>query len=85
MSLENSLNNLKATVQQANAMLKATENSINATMDALMKDANPEQLQSIQKNVISIKTLMNKAKKGENVDAEISSIAKTINNGSRNK
>jgi arginine utilization protein RocB len=85
MSLENSLNNLKATVQQANAMLKATENSINATMDALMKDANPEQLQSIQKNVISIKTLMNKAKKGENVDAEISSIAKTINNGRRNK
>lgn len=85
MSLENSLNNLKATVEQANAMLKATENSINATMDALMKDANPEQLQSIQKNVISIKTLMNKAKKGENVDAEISSIAKTINNGRRNK
>ncbi len=85
MSLENSLNNLKATVQQANAMLKATENSINATMDALMKDANPDQLQSIQKNVISIKTLMNKAKKGENVDAEISSIAKTINNGRRNK
>ncbi len=85
MSLENSLNNLKATVQQANAMLKATENSINATMDALMKDANPEQLQSIQKNVISIKTLMNKEKKGENVDAEISSIAKTINNGRRNK
>jgi len=85
MSLENSLKNLKATVQQANAMLKATESSINATMDALMKDANPEQLQSIQKNVISIKTLMNKAKKGENVDAEISSIAKTINNGRRNK
>ena len=26
-----------------------------------------------------------KAKKGENVDAEISSIAKTINNGRRNK
>jgi len=85
MSLEKSLKTLKATVQQANAMLKATENSINATMDALMKDANPEQLQSIQKNVISIKTLMNKAKKGENVDAEISSIAKTINNGRRNK
>ena len=85
MSLENSLNNLKATVQQANAMLKATENSINATMDALMKNANPQELKSIQKNVISIKTLMNKAKKGENVDAEISSIAKTINNGRRNK
>lgn len=85
MSLENSLNNLKATVQQANAMLKATESTIDATMDALMKNANREQLQSIQKNVISIKTLMNKAKKGENVDAEISSIAKTINNGRRNK
>ena len=85
MSLENSLNNLKATVQQANAKLKATENSINATMDALMKNANPQELKSIQKNVISIKTLMNKAKKGENVDAEISSIAKTINNGRRNK
>lgn len=83
MSLKDSLNNLKATVEQSNAMLKATENSINATMDALMKNASPQELQSIQKNVISIKKVMNKAKKGENVDVDISNIAKSINNGRR--
>ncbi len=83
MSLQDSLNNLKATVEQSNAMLKATENSINATMDALMKNASPQELQSIQKNVISIKKVMNKAKKGENVDVDISNIAKSINNGRR--
>ena len=83
MSLQDSLNNLKATVEQSNAMLKATEHSINATMDALMKNASPQQLNSIQKNVISIKKVMNKAKRGENVDADISNIAKSINNGSR--
>ncbi len=83
MSLQDSLNNLKATVEQSNAMLKATENSINATMDALMKNASPQELNSIQKNVISIKKVMNKAKKGENVDVDISNIAKSINNGRR--
>jgi phage-related protein len=83
MSLQDSLNNLKATVEQSNAMLKATEHSINATMDALMKNASPQELNSIQKNVISIKKVMNKAKKGENVDVDISNIAKSINNGRR--
>ena len=83
MSLQDSLNNLKATVEQANAIIRATENSIDVTMDNLMKSANPQELKSIQKNVMSIKTLMNKAKKGENVDADISNIAKSINNGSR--
>jgi len=83
MSLQDSLNNLKATVEQANAIIRATENSIDVTMDNLMKSANPQELKSIQKNVMSIKTLINKAKKGENVDADISNIAKSINNGSR--
>lgn len=83
MSIQDSLENLKATVKQANAMIKATENTINDTMDSLMKNANPDELQLVQKHVMSVKSLLVKAKKGENVDADISNIAKSINNGSR--
>tara|TARA_B100000575_G_C22653058_1_gene400609 strand:+ start:294 stop:551 length:258 start_codon:yes stop_codon:yes gene_type:complete len=85
MSIQESLDNLRSTVDQANAMIQATENIINTTMDALMKNAKPEELLGIQNNVKTIKNLMNKAKRGENIDAEVNAIAKTINNGSRNK
>ena len=83
MSLQDSLDNLKATVQQANSMIKATEKTINDTMDSLMKNANPDELQIVQKHIISVKSLLVKAKRGENVDTDISNIAKSINNGSR--
>ena len=85
MSIQESLDNLRSTVDQANAMIQATENTINTTMDALMKNAKPEELLGIQNNVKTIKNLMNKAKRGENIDSEVNAIAKTINNGSRNK
>ena len=83
MSIQDSLNNLQATVKQANAMIKATENTINDTMNSLMKNASPDELQFVQKHVISVKSLLVKAKKGENVDVDISNIAKSINNGRR--
>jgi len=83
MSIKDSLDNLKTTVQQANNMIKATEKTINDTMDSLMKNASPDELQIVQKHIISVKSLLVKAKKGENVDVDISNIAKSINNGRR--
>lgn len=83
MSLQDSLNTLKDTVAQTNKMIAATENTINASMDSLMKNANSNELQSIQKQVMQVKSLLVKAKTGQNVDAEISNIANNINNGRR--
>jgi len=83
MSLQDSLNTLKDTVAQTNKMIAATENTINASMDSLMKNANSTELQSIQKQVMQVKSLLVKAKTGQNVDVEISNIANNINNGRR--
>lgn len=83
MSLQDSLNTLKDTVAQTNKMIAATENTINASMDSLMKNANSNELQSIQKQVMQVKSLLVKAKTGQNVDVEISNIANNINNGRR--
>jgi arginine utilization protein RocB len=81
MKIHESLDQLKATVKQANEMISATEKSIDVSMQALMQQATPEQLQAIQVQVAGIKQLFSKAKKGENVDAEIKIMTKTLNNG----
>lgn len=83
MSLQDSLKTLKDTVAQTNKMIAATENTVNASMDSLMKNANSNELQSIQKQVMQVKSLLVKAKSGKNVDVEISNIANNINNGRR--
>ncbi len=81
MKIHESLEHLKSTVKQANAIISATEKSIDITMQALMQQATPEQLQDIQVQVAGIKLLFSKAKKGKNVDAEIKIMTKNLNNG----
>jgi hypothetical protein len=81
MKIHESLDLLKATALQANKMLAASEKSIELSMQALMQQASPEQLQSIQVQIAGIKELVSKAKKGENVDEDISIMTKNINNG----
>ena len=81
MKINESIENLKTTLAQANDMIKLSEKSINQTLNNLMQQATPEQMVVIQNQVKTIKTLMVKAKKGENVDAEITTISKTITNG----
>jgi hypothetical protein len=81
MKIHESIDNLKATLAQANDMLKLAEKSIDVSINALMEKATPEQLPTIQKQLIDIKRLMIKAKSGENVDAEITIISKTIKDG----
>mgnify|MGYP003678960107 FL=1 len=81
MKIHESLDMLKATALQANKMLAASEKSIELSMQGLMQQASPEQLQSIQVQIAGIKELVSKAKKGENVDEQISIMTKNINNG----
>ncbi len=81
MKIHESIDNLKATLAQANDMIRLSEKSIDVSINALMQKATPEQLPTIQKQLIDIKRLMVKAKSGENVDAEITIISKTIKDG----
>ena len=81
MKIHESIDNLKATLAQANDMLKLSEKSIALSLRALMQRATHEQMQTIQKQVKDINVLITKAKKGENVDAEIIIISKTIKDG----
>ncbi len=81
MKIHESIDNLKATLAQANDMLKLSEKSIDLSLRALMQRATHEQMQTIQKQVKDINVLITKAKKGENVDAEIIIISKTIKDG----
>lgn len=81
MKIHESIDNLKATLAQANDMLKLSEKSIDLSLRALMQRATHEQMQTIQKQVKDINVLIKKAKKGENVDAEIIIISKTIKDG----
>jgi hypothetical protein len=46
-----------------------------------MKQVTPDQMPTVQRQIMNINNLMKKAKKGENIDTEISQISKTINNG----
>lgn len=83
MKIDEQLNILNDTIQQANDMLINAQKSIDIVMEGMLKTATDEQIKSIQEQTKQIKLLLNKAKKGENVDAEISSMAKIIKDGSR--
>ena len=52
-------------------------------MEGMMQSATEDQIRSIQEQTKQIKLLLNKAKKGENVDTEISNMTKIIKDGSR--
>jgi hypothetical protein len=81
MKINDSIDNLKETLAQANEILRLSEKSINTTLNDLMKQVTPDQMPTVQRQIMNINNLMKKAKKGENIDAEISQISKTINNG----
>lgn len=83
MKINEQLDLLNSTIQQANDMLLNAQKSIDIVMEGMMQSATEDQRRSIQEQTKQIKLLLNKAKKGENVDAEISNMTKIIKDGSR--
>ena len=83
MKMDEQLNLLNDTIQQANDILLNAQKSIDIVMSGMMQSATDEQIKSIQDQTKQIKLLLNKAKKGENVDTEISNMTKIIKDGSR--
>ena len=83
MKMDEQLDLLNDTIQQANDILLNAQKSIDIVMSGMMQSATDEQIKSIQDQTKQIKLLLNKAKKGENVDTEISNMTKIIKDGSR--
>lgn len=83
MKIKEELDLLHSTMQQANDMILNAQKSIDIAMEGIMRGAKGDQIRSIQEQTKQIKLLLNKVKKGENVDAEINNMVKIIKDGSK--
>jgi hypothetical protein len=54
-------------------------------MESVMNNADDTQLKQIQSHVANVKILLNKAKKGKNVESEIKQFSKNLKNARTNK
>ena len=75
MSLENKLADLNSKLALAQEALKLAESEAINKLNLANKNANEEQRKKIQNVTMNAKIILNKAKKGENVDAEIRAIS----------
>jgi len=75
MSLENKLADLNSKLALAQEALKLAESEAIAKLNLANKNANEEEIKKIQNVTMNAKIILNKAKKGENVDAEIRAIS----------
>ena len=83
MKIEEQLKILNDNIQKSKQVLLNAQKSIDIVMEGMMQSATEDQIRSIQEQTKQIKLLLNKAKKGENVDTEISNMTKIIKDGSR--
>lgn len=78
--LEEQLKQLSDFVVKSNKQIEVAEKSINLSMDAAMNNADATELKHIQNQIIDVKILLNKAKSGKEVEAQIETITKNIKN-----
>ncbi len=78
--LEEQLKQLSDFVVKSNKQIEVAEKSINLSMDAAMNNASATELKHIQNQIIDVKILLNKAKSGKEVEAQIETITKNIKN-----
>lgn len=83
MKLREELQLLNKQVQQANEMLNNADKAIDLAINNLINNASDIEMKQIQKQIVQIKELVHKAKKGENIDGQIQNIAKNIKDGSK--
>ena len=78
--LEEQLKQLSDFVVKSNKQIEVAEKSIHLSMDAAMNNADATELKHIQNQIIDVKILLNKAKSGKEVEAQIETITKNIKN-----
>ena len=80
-----SLNELKKAMNMTNTVINNAQNSINLGLNSLMKNVEKEQLDQIQSHVKSVKDLLKRAKKGEDVKKQAEQMSQIFKNGRNNK
>ena len=83
--LNEQLKQLNEFVVKSNKHLEIAEHSINLSMDAVMNNADATELKQIQSHVANVKILLNKAKKGKDVEKEIKQFSKNLKNAGTDK
>jgi len=83
--LNEQLKQLNDFVVKSNRQLEIAEHSINLSMDAVMNNADSTELKQMQSHVAKVKILLNKAKKGKDVEKEIKQFSKNLKNAGTNK
>ena len=83
--LNEQLKQLNDFVVKSNRHLEVAEKSINLSMDAVMNNADATELKQMQSHVAKVKILLNKAKKGKNVEKEIKQFSKNLKNAGTDK
>ncbi len=83
--LNEQLKQLNEFVVKSNEHLKIAEQSVNLSMDAVMNNADATELKQMQSHVAKVKILLNKAKKGKDVENEIKQFSKNLKDARTNK
>ena len=82
--LNEQLKQLNEFVVKSNEQLKIAEQSVNLSMDAVMNNADATELKQMQSHVAKVKILLNKAKKGKDVENEIKQFSKNLKDARKN-
>lgn len=83
--LNEQLKQLNEFVVKSNRQIEIAEQSVNLSMESVMNNADDTQLKQIQSHVANVKILLNKAKKGKDVENEIKQFSKNLKNARTNK
>jgi len=83
--LNEQLKQLNEFVVKSNRQIEIAEQSVNLSMDAVMNNADDTQLKQMQSHVANVKILLNKAKKGKDVENEIKQFSKNLKDARKNK
>ncbi len=83
--LNEQLKQLNEFVVKSNRQIEIAEQSVNLSMDAVMNNADATELKQMQSHVARVKILLNKAKKGKDVENEIKQFSKTLKDARNSK
>ena len=83
--LNEQLKQLNEFVVKSNRQIELAEQSVNLSMDAVMNNADATELKQMQSHVAKVKILLNKAKKGKDVENEIKQFSKNLKDARTNK
>lgn len=83
--MTDSLDELKKAMNMTNTVINNAQNSINLGLNSLMKNVDNEQLDQIQSHIKSVKDLLKRAKKGEDVKKQAEQMSQIFKNGRNSK